>query len=246
MALWIDGSMPSLADLQRYDSGLVAVASTEGIDVEEKIAGARAEISTALDAFLASEGSTVRLDQIVATEALTRWAIAHSLALTYRDAHFHHLSERHKGNWKAYESEARTAMATLFQLGVGFTSAPLRRPAKPGVSTASGTQPAASYFVRISWVNALGGESEASDIQAFVQASPGGITVTPVGAPANATGFHVFAGNTADAQFQQNASPLALPGSWTLPGGGLTGGRAPGAGQPSEGYVRRSNRLNRG
>ena len=52
MALFTDGNICSTEDLRQYESSILDVASTEGIELEAKLKLAQREIGVAITAFL--------------------------------------------------------------------------------------------------------------------------------------------------------------------------------------------------
>ncbi|MBI3679012.1 MAG: hypothetical protein HY235_01170 [Acidobacteria bacterium] len=250
MSLWIDGGIPSVTDLQQWEQGVFNMATTEGINLDEKIRLGRAEVQTLLMIILKEKESQAvaesTIGSVVVTEALKRLATYHTLALTYRDAHFNQVSERYKGKWEEYRRLASEAKAELSRTGIGIVRTPLNRPAQPQIAAVAGSLPAGSYFISICWTDGVGSESEASEIRTLVTTQASGISITPAGAPAGATGWHVFAGTVEDVLWQQNTAPLPIPGNWVSPGSSLVIGRAPGTGQEPDSYVVQDNRFWRG
>ena len=87
MALFTDGSICSTENLRQYESSILDVASTEGIELGAKLNLAQREIGVAITAFLletsAGQNYARELGNIVVTEALAQWLSLQSLALTY-------------------------------------------------------------------------------------------------------------------------------------------------------------------
>ena len=110
----------------------------------------------------------------------------------------------------------------------------------------AGTQPAATYYVRVAWVDANGAESSPSDTAAITTQEGTALTVRAVGAPVAATGWNVYVGQLDDQLRRQNNAPLALGSTWTLPSTGLADGSAPGDGQVADYYLRHVPVLQRG
>lgn len=88
-------------------------------------------------------------------------------------------------------------------------------------STAGGTLAATTYYVRTSYVTP-DGETPASS-ESYVAAGANNLlTVASPSPQAAATGWNVYVGTAFGQETLQNASPLAISTSWTLPTGGLT------------------------
>jgi hypothetical protein len=240
MALFTDGSISTIADLLGYESAILDVAKTEGIDLTTKLRLAGEELAVEFAAFLARDHSGRRLDQIVVTEALHKWHTFLALALTYRDAYNRQLNDRYEGKWKEYEKRAVWAAAALYQAGVGIVSDPMERAEAPEISMAPSTLAGATYFVSVTWTGRGDAEGAPSEVAGFSAPDGSALVVRAIDPPSNATGWNVYAGLTANDLRLQNASPIALNQVWTEPASGLTQGRAAGQGQQPETFVRDS------
>jgi hypothetical protein len=64
--------------------------------------------------------------------------------------------------------------------------------------------------------------------------------------PAVATGFNVYLGLTPDGLTLQDAAPVPVGQTFTLPEAGLAAGRAPGNGQAADIYISGAWMLRRG
>ena len=132
------------------------------------------------------------------------------------------------------------------ETGVGLVFQPLAKPVRPLLNQLAGNQPARTYYVRVSWVDASGVESSPSDPAAMTTEEATALTVRAIGAPAAAQGWHLYVGLLDDQVQRQNNTPLALGATWTLPSSGLAEGSAPGNGQTAEHYLRYLPVLQRG
>lgn len=110
------------------------------------------------------------------------------------------------------------------------------KPSSPIVtSTSGGSLTARIEYYKISYVDALGGESLASDLEtrvyvpanylAVVQPPVPGVAKTASGVPIDH--YNVYASNASGQEQLQNASPIALATVWTEPTGGLISGTIP-------------------
>ncbi|HUQ95646.1 MAG TPA: hypothetical protein VM120_28470 [Bryobacteraceae bacterium] len=250
MALWKDGSAPSVSDLVRYENGIGDLASTESINLAEKILLARQEVGSSLFRFLLDQGALAEtasdLPDVAVTEPLQRWVTLKALALTYREAHFSNLSERYKGKWTEYSQQAFLTGREYFETGVGRVTGPVGKPGAPTIAQAAGALPANTYYVAITWVTAQGVESEGSEVAVRVTSEPATIIASHSAAPLAASGWNVFAGIADNDLGKQNVGPISIGSSWTLPAGGLIAGVAPGQGQLAEYYIRARRSLQRG
>lgn len=250
MATFLNGSMPSLNDLKMYESGILDVASTEGIDLSEKADVARDEIAAELLLFLVKRQNALgwrgnpllsvtrpKLEQVARTAPLRQWHILHTLAVVYRDAFFGQLNDRYQRKWQEYDRLAGRAQQITFDSGLGMITSPIPQAGAPVLSAGTGTLAAANYYVRVSWVDGTGTEGEASDVRALSLGGPGVLQVqAPLTVPAGVAGWNVYVGTSADALSLQNSTPLPLGQAWVLSGAGLQAGPAPGDGQAPDQY----------
>jgi hypothetical protein len=248
MALFVDGNPSQITDLANYESAIVEVAATEGIDLTAKATVAALEIGLELQRFLVQTpgGQQYALGHVALTDGLKQWHTLLSLSATYRDAHFQQLNDRHKHKWKEYEQLARASFRMLVETGVGLVFNPLPKPVQPILGQLAGTQPARTYYVRVEWVDPQGVASSPSDTTGMTTQEGTALTVRAIGAPQMAKGWNVYAGLLDDQAQKQNNAPLALGATWTLPSTGLATGSAPGSGQTAEYYLRHIPVLQRG
>jgi hypothetical protein len=247
MALFTDGSISTIEELLGYESAILDVAKTEGIDLTKKLALAQEELSVELEALLARQEDTRGLGYLVVTEALHKWHTFRALGLVYRDAYNRQLNDRYLGKWQEYDRMADWAHRALLDTGVGMTSAPVPRAEQPEVSTTAGAgAAAATYFVSITWVVPGGIEGAPSEITAFTAANGSVPLLTSIDPPANGVGWNVYAGYSPTELTLQNSAPLALSQAWTGPVAGLRRGRPAGSGQQPDTFLRVSGVFNRG
>lgn len=224
MALFTDGPAATIEGLREYESSILDVAATEGIDLTVKLNAAHREVGIDLDRFL-QEAATGRLSCVVVTAPLAAWETFHTLVLTFRDAYHSQLNDRHLPKWKEYERRAKWASEALFQLGVGLTYSPIAKPGLPTLQAIPGSLPAALYYVRTTWAGSGGAEGAPSDIAVLSAPDPTGVEVKCAAAPAGVAGWNVYAGPTLADITLQNDSPLNPVQPWTIPATGLRTGR---------------------
>ena len=246
MALFTDENIITLDDLAGQDSTILDLASSEGIDLARKLSIARDEVGAELDVML--NGSSFGDERVpdhtsvVVTMPIRLWLTYYVLELVYRDAFNVQLNERYRGKRDQFHQLARRAADRVMSAGVGIAGAPLPQPAQPQVVETPGSMPAGVYSITASWVNRSGEESCAATA-AVAQCKAGGGFVIRVGdAPANATGWNVFVGTSAETMRQQNSNVIALGDGWLQTTAPLEAGHAPGNGQnPS--YTRTLPRI---
>ena len=240
MALFNDGPISATMDLQNYESGILNVASTEGIDLSGKMALAQDSIASDLMLFLLRR-LNVRdfqwnlrrargTSDIVVTAPLKQWHAHKTLAMVYRDAYNNQLNDRYLNKWNEYESLAKGSAETYLQIGVGVVADPLPQPAIPWLSSQAVPGAAgATYYVAITWTNSAGEESGLSDIGTITTADGQQVLVATANPPANSGGWNVYAGLSPDTLSLQNGTPIGLSDNWTLTT--LIQGRPAGGGQ---------------
>jgi hypothetical protein len=264
MALFNDAPISTLDQLAAQDAGVLDVASTEGIDASAKITLAQQELevvitsaisrsafsSTAPSAWwpgsLAASLTCVQIANIVVTAPLQMWHTFHTLELVYRDAYGNQLNDRYLGKWKQYQELSRWACTLLFQSGVGIVSDPVVIADVPEVDLLSGTLPAATYFVQVSWLNSSGEEGMASSVASVNAPDQNSIQVKPNNPPTNAVSWNVYAGTAIDSVMLQSASPLNIQQTWIIPDTGLVQGRSSGQGQAPNYFSQLPRFLQRG
>ena len=228
--LFTDSTISTADNLADYESDLRAVAAAEGMDLEVKLRLAQTEISVELLAAsvlpdTVSSRTVFHLNQVVVTDALRLWHIFHTLAIIYRDAYNRRLNDKYLPKWKEYRELAEIVSGQYLAIGVALSLHPLPAPAVPVIgSVAGGSLPAATYFVRTTWLNAAGQESAPSPAVAKALAAGQLPRVSPAQPPAQATGWFPYASSESGSEQRQSSTPLALADSWTMPVGGLVAG----------------------
>jgi hypothetical protein len=185
MGLLVDGIKLQISDLTPYETSIAEVATTEGIDVTTKANIAALEIGLELQQFLIATHSAAiySLAHVVVTEGLRQWHTLRTLATIFRDAHHQQLNERHKQKWREYERLARYAKQLLLDSGVGLVYRPIPKAPTPALGQTAGNQPARTYYVKVSWVDADGREGAASESASFTAMDGTALTVAPATAP---------------------------------------------------------------
>jgi len=254
MSVFTDGVIATIGDLRGYESSILDVAHTEGIDLTVKLALSQEEVGVELEALLARtragawSGGTAggNLGHVVVTRPLKQWLVFHTLAVAYRDAYHNQLNDRYMGKWKEYSQLAKWAARMLHETGVGMVSAPIRKAAGPVLSATPGTGAAMRYYVQAAWRNASGAEGAPSEVSVFDTTNGTLLSVEATDPPGAATGWSVYAGATQDTITLQSETAIGLGQKWTAPQTGLITGRRPGQGQEPETYLTVDRTLQRG
>ena len=239
MALLVDGDLSRIDDLKAQDSGVLDVASGEGIDLPSKLRLAESEIGMEVELFLLWEGRGTP-EQVVVDGALRRWHVLKSLEAVYRDAYFSQLNDRYEKRWQHYQELAQAQRMLGFEIGLKLVGQPLRRPQRVDVQVGDGMLPAATYWVCATYVDGAGNESAPSAVQVVSSPLPHSLTVTPLFAPAQVTGWNVYVGASAETVGKQNAAPLGVGEVWNMPAMALLVGPPPVEGQTPTMSVQRT------
>src|SRR5581483_10270804 len=142
MALFIDGMLNSLLELQSYENRILDVASTENIDVTGKARIAKERLASELRLFLRRNSPSdsfwaltarVNVDDVVVSDPMKRWHAYETLSLIYQDAYNNQLNDRYLGKWKEYAQFAKGALLTLFEVGVGIVRNPAPKASGPAL-----------------------------------------------------------------------------------------------------------------
>ena len=255
MALFTDGPINKMIDLQNYENAILDVVSTESIDLDGKIALAQSEIATELTLFLLRRfpqrdfQTTIRraigVTDVAVTGELRRWHAHKALALVYRDAYNNQLNDRYRGKWSQYELLAKRSFQDYLQIGIGLVANPIPRAALPALSTVTGAASAATFYIAVTLLNAQGQEGSPSDIAQISTLDGQQLVVTSPNPPATATAWNAYVGTSPDLLALQNARPIAAGASWTLVGG-LTQGVRPGDGQQPAWFLADQRLIERG
>jgi hypothetical protein len=256
MALLTDGSPNTIGALKAHESSITEVATVEGVNVDVKMAVALEEINETLMAYLVQLGPkdpqyvarrTLGVSTVVVTPPLRRWHALLSIALIYRDAYHNQLNERYHAKWAYFFAAAADARKVLQQTGLGLVNRAVPRAPIPTVGVAAGSWPAGVYEIQIAWVDSSGQVGLPSSPTTAELPSNGVPSVTVGVAPANVTGWNVYAGALGGVLTQQNGQPLATTAAWSGTSNGPSStGAAPGAGQQPDVYITDTQVLLRG
>lgn len=249
MALYMDGKVAGLTDLASYESGILELANTAGIDLGAKLRVAWEELGWEIEGFLrrnASPGEEVSLSQVVATGPVKRCVCLKALALAYRDAGCGEGAERYERRHQMYEALYMQGLRELYRTGVGVVSEPLCAGCSPAVTGIAGAGFRGTIYVGASWVSAHGGEGAVSEVVAIEGDGNQVYEARIDGAPTLASGWNLYAGWTPEALQLQNPNPIGLTETWMLGDEAPVAGRPAGTGQPVERWVRETYRLRRG
>jgi hypothetical protein len=232
MALFTDGDVSSIEDLRGYDTQLLDVANTEGIDVTRKLKLAQDEIAAEITAMLARRAwfkAPVDPGRVVVTPPLKLWHMFLSLELVYRDAYRSQVNDRYAGKRDEFHGMVKWAWDKLIEIGLGLLDDPVARAATPHVLPAAGGLDG-TYYVAAAWTNAAGAEGSSS-IPATIDIAGGSFAVQTGGGPANAKGWNIYAGTSPTTLTRQNDRPLAPGETWLQPSAISTSGPPASCGQ---------------
>lgn len=258
MALFTDTDVVTLDDLLQFESSLVQVSSTHGIDVETKIRLAVDEIGDKiLLSFLQAgapgqwTGTTeLGLGNVVVSSPLYRWVCFNSLARVYAEAYNVQLNTRFQGKWTEYQQQASQAFNLVMASGIGVVIHPLPKPALPTITVLQGDIALPAIFAQVSWTGSQNQESAPSPIAGAVLNGAAGVQIgfseIATNIPGNASGWNVYAGTLQGSLTLQTRTPLSLDQPWQMPSSGIASGPGPSAGQAANLTIVFSKRLQRG
>ena len=119
-----------------------------------------------------------------------------------------------------------TNIAIVILNNLGVTMPPIAVPAAPVLSAvAGGTLAATTYYVKITYTNAIG-ETLPSPEASLAVVADDVLSVASPAATSGATGWNVFVGTATGTETLQNSSPIAIGTAWTEPTTGLVAGSA--------------------
>jgi hypothetical protein len=242
MALLMDGPPATIEDLAVYDSSVLSVASTEGIDLNAKVSLAQGSLAVDLEGVLDGDP----LDGVVVTPALKNFIVYSALEYVYRDAYHSQLNDRYEGRRRQYEGLRKEAWRKLLEIGVGLANEPIARSAAPVVSATPGSGEERTYFVKCTWLNGRGEEGAASEAAEWTGATGGTLIVHAPPQPKNATGWNVYIGPVPEETTRQNTLPLPPGIVWVQERPLTSDGQRPGNGQAATYRMAASKQLWRG
>jgi hypothetical protein len=186
------------------------------------------------------------VSEVVVTPQLRRWHALHTLEITYRDAYNNQLNDRYQAKWDEYRSLANEARDQTLHYGIGLISTSIPRAEAPIFSVTAGLIPSTIYYVRVSWLSATGQEGLASKETTYQTADGSLLVVQSVAPPAVAAAWNVYIGTTETTVTLQNAAPIPVGQTFTIPGTGLITGIPAGSGQAADSWVTGGRALLRG
>jgi hypothetical protein len=254
--LLTDGNPNDTVALTVYETEILSVAATEGINLDRKLTLATDEISEAVLQFLLdhtrmvdplpNQRRTIGVSDVVVSAQMKRWQALYTLAIVYRDAFNNQLNDRYLPKWREYQALAKDGAVRTFSYGIGIVSNPIPEAQAPSLGTATGLGEGGTFYVQVTWVGSTGAEGAPSPATALTVAVLNDLVVQAVNPPAVATGFNVYIGTCASGTTLQNSSPLGIGETYTMPDAGLTVGVPVGTGQAADYYVTGGPMLRRG
>jgi hypothetical protein len=245
MALLMDRPPSTIEELTSHDSQLLNMASSEGIDVTQKLALAQQRTALEVEELLRDRGSRMAVSQVVVTPWLRMWHTYAALELIYADAYNSQLNDRYAGKRDQFRALASWAYDRFVHAGIGVTERPVPQAAQPSLTATAGTLPDDTYYVTMAWVNAAGEEGASAEPGAITTSSSA-FLVTPKAAPAAAAGWNVYTGPAAEEMVRRNGAPIPTDQPWQQTAIAATSGVRPGDGQSPTRVISLPRILQRG
>jgi hypothetical protein len=256
MALLTDRNPNDTEALRVYETSILNVAHVESIDLDAKLSLATEEIAQeVMDVLLGhirgnddsgSRRRTMGVADVVVTPQLKRWHALHTLEVIYRDAYNNQLNDRYRHKWEEYRRLSCEAKEQTTRFGIGLCANPIPQAGPPRFDLVADLVSATTYYVRVSWVSGTGQEGLPSDVTTFRTVEGSLMAVEAVNAPPAAAAWNLYAGLTDTTLSRQNAVPVSIGQTFTVPASGLASGPAPGEGQAPDIYVTGGRLLRRG
>ena len=259
MALLTDAEIVTLVDLQPFETNIVAVLTTYGIDADNKVGLATEAVSEELLLHLLKSGlsdpqhATRRLlgvSSVVCTGPLQRWLCLETLVQIYNEAYNVQLNDRFKGKWLQYLQQTSATRQLVWQYGVGVVFKPLPKPQAPLLGLQTGSLPGCELLIQVAWTDVDGNEGALSPVAAILIPDQSSVAVSTTegvsGAPSSAVGWNVYVAQVGADPTRQNNAPIPIGSVWVAPDVGLLQGPAPRDGQDPDYYVFDQRKLPRG
>jgi hypothetical protein len=255
--LFTDTTPADKETLRTFESAILDVAASEGIDLDAKLQIAAEQVGDELEIWLNGAVTSPNqwmlpawiapnLDSLVVSPALRRWHALQTLESVYRDTYFQELNDRFKGKWQMYGELRREARDQTFAYGIGIVGSPIPIGPVPASNLALGDSDAAPVYVQLTWVSNSGAEGAPGEVGALVApvGSPVTVSITQQ-APAGCS-WNVYAGASTDQMTLQNDKPLGQNDLWTQAAPPPATGRPMGTGQTADYVLVDYTRIQRG
>ena len=161
--LLTDGNPNDTVALTVYETEILSVAATEGINLDQKLTLATEEISEVVLQFLLdhtrmvdplpNQRRTIGVSDVVVSAQMTRWQALHTLALVYRDAFNNQLNDRYLAKWREYQALSKDGAVRTLSYGIGIVSNPIPEAPAPSLGTATGFGQGGTFYVQVTWVS---------------------------------------------------------------------------------------------
>lgn len=237
MALFTDLPPADIELLHAYDSSILDVAQTEGINLDPKLMLSLLELVDKILDFLIQQGTptvslnrrNVGLSDVVTTPSLRRWHALSTLESIYRDAYGGQSNDRYLERVKQYAALADRAATEYFRMGVGIVQRPVSIGGTPSAPATDGLV----YYACVSNLDLTGAEGVHGEV-VTLNLSTGAEVSMP--ACHDYPFWNLYLGADRGSLALQNSSPIAAGSSWNFTGS-LSTGLAPGEGQKPDYFV---------
>jgi hypothetical protein len=250
--LFTDGTPADKGTLQTFESAILDVAASEGIDLDAKLQIAAEQIGDELEIWLNHAGCSPTtwiapaLDSVVVSLAMRRWHALQTLESVYRDAYFQELNDRFKGKWQMYGELRREARDQTFAYGIGIVGSPIPKGPAPSSTLALGDSDSTPVYVQLTWVSGSGAEGAAGEVRSMVALEGSQVVVSIIDPAPVGCSWNVYAGASQDQLTLQNGTPLRQNDLWAQASPPTTDGRLIGTGQQADYFLVDHGRIQRG
>ncbi len=252
MALFPDGPLSSIEDLQNYESSLPEIAQTEKIDLDVKLQVSKVETGHRILQFLIHQSANGHLQfsrdlaHVVISDPLREWYTLHTLQLILRDCYHNQLNDRYRAKWIEYQKESAQAEIRYFDHGAGLVLHPIKKAAEPSLERSDGELEAGVYELAITWSADGRVEGAPSDPLIF-ETGDGSIPLLhPQSVQTPVHFWNVYLGLSGTPLMKQNVEPIGIHESWSPTSNTVLSGAVMGEGQSPDLLIRPVNRIRRG
>lgn len=255
MALLTDDIPSGLEDLLSYDSGVLDVARTEGVNLDLKLTIAWQELQLEVNNFLLHRSSChgesavsqrPSAKEVVVNSAIRRWHLLQTLALVYADLSGAQLNNRYQVKARQFEKMARDSKELAYLTGLGLVWNPIPRPAKAVVSVEGTGSLSGTFLIQAQYCGSRGELGAPSEESPVIVSGIDSVKVRIDGGQSPpVAGYHIYLRTPEKNWGRQTSALMPLNQVWSF-SGHLVDGPEAGSGQEPDYRVRLQRILPKG